>query len=116
MNVFLVRVVQTNIAVGIFWCKVGDLIHLIGEEADPLDCEYVILPPGGVVWFGNEARLPHKHRDSAKSDERWNHLLNVNWLSRTSCDLSNETLLSNKKWKPLRRTKAGKEEQARRVI
>jgi hypothetical protein len=50
MRVFFVRVIRTRESVGIYAAEsIAQLFDMVDEQCDPGACEYVTLPPGGIM-------------------------------------------------------------------
>lgn len=59
MPTFLVRVIQNRDLVGIFFAPNPEyLADLVDECTDPVDCEYMRLPAGGIMWTSPAIPVP----------------------------------------------------------
>ena len=59
MAAYLVRIVETHDIVGFFVAdQMEDLLMAVDECTDPADCEYVELPPGGIMWTSRAIAVP----------------------------------------------------------
>lgn len=59
MSCFLVRVIDTHEAVGIFSADdLAGLIYHIDEITDARECEFAELPSGGLFWGPGAKALP----------------------------------------------------------
>lgn len=65
---WLVRVKHNKVAVGVYFCPIDALFHLIDEIAPPYDCEAARLPFGGF-HFSNNPILPDHYRYKDLSEE-----------------------------------------------
>src|ERR1019366_2649409 len=56
---FVVRLRKGGELAGIFWAPAPfDLHEHVSEVADPAECEYSTLPPGGIIWPRKTAAVP----------------------------------------------------------
>jgi hypothetical protein len=59
MPAFLVRLIQNHDIVGFFAAEeFEDLAMAVDECTDPGACEYVELPPGGIMWTSPAIPVP----------------------------------------------------------
>src|SRR5579871_1471056 len=59
MPAYLVRLIKNKDIVGIFCADdESDLAIVVDECTDAPGCEYMMLPPGGVMWEGKAAPVP----------------------------------------------------------
>lgn len=84
MTAYLVRVRETKEAVGIYnaFDSVG-LFRAIDEHTDPFNCEYTVLPEGGIFFKGTCPSIPNEKLDERlkalwkdpEITERWEEVL-----------------------------------------
>jgi hypothetical protein len=59
MSGYLVRLIKSRDIVGFFAADdVDDVEIAVGECTDPFACEYVELPPGGIMWTSPAVPVP----------------------------------------------------------
>jgi hypothetical protein len=68
MPCYLVRIIDSKEAVGIFYvADIDELCEVIDEATDPGICEYALMPHGGVMW-------PRPHAKAIPlGDIEWEH-------------------------------------------
>ena len=75
MASYVVRLREGGQLAGIFWAAAPfDLHEHISEVADPAECEYSTLPPGGIIWPLKTAAVPILgEHDSGDEQVFFNH-------------------------------------------
>jgi hypothetical protein len=64
MAAYLVRTIDAHDIVGFFVAdEMQDLLIAVDECTDPAGCEYVELPPGGILWSSPAIAVPLKPGD-----------------------------------------------------
>lgn len=77
MKAYLVRVIDSQELVGLYWAKnEAGLYDLVDESCPPAHCEYTPLPEGGIVWEETAPQVPFDMDDEGESLDRreaWAH-------------------------------------------
>jgi hypothetical protein len=69
MPAYLVRLIQNRDVVGFFAADdFDDLVVAVDECTDVPACEYVELPPGGIMWTSPAVPVPFDRRDREDED------------------------------------------------
>jgi hypothetical protein len=56
---YVVRLRENGELAGIFWVTSPFELHeQVSEVAEPTECEYSTLPPGGIIWPCKTVRVP----------------------------------------------------------
>jgi|ERR1700757_855042 hypothetical protein len=67
---YLVRLIKNRDIVGFFAAdELEDLVITVDECTDVPACEYVELPPGGIMWTSPAVPVPFDLRDHDKGEE-----------------------------------------------
>jgi hypothetical protein len=70
MPAYLVRIIDTHDIVGFFYAdKMDELLVAIDECTEPVDCEYIELPPGGIYWGSPAVAVPLQFKDETGASE-----------------------------------------------
>jgi len=70
MPAYLVCVIDTHDIVGFFYAEeMDELFITINECTDPVDCEYIELPPGGIYWGSPAVAVPLEIKDDTDPKE-----------------------------------------------
>jgi hypothetical protein len=71
MPAYLVRIIDTRDMVGFFVAdEMDELIVAVDECTDPGDCEYIEMPPGGIMWTSPAIPVPLKAGDPEDDDSK----------------------------------------------
>lgn len=64
MPAYLVRTIDDHDLVGFFYAdEMDELLIIIDECLDPVDCEYIELPAGGIYWESPAVPVPLEVKD-----------------------------------------------------
>jgi hypothetical protein len=69
MAAYLVRTIDDHDIVGFFVAdEMEDLLIAVDECTDPDDCEYIEMPPGGIMWTSPAIPVPLNPGDPEDDD------------------------------------------------
>lgn len=70
MECYIVRVIETRALVGIFFAEsVKKLVVDVDEDVPPNLCEYVMMPPGGIIASVKQEFPPNKPGPEVMGDD-----------------------------------------------
>ena len=100
---YVVRLRESGQLAGIFWVAVPfDLHDHVSEVADPTECEYSALPPGGIIWPLKTAAVPMLGEyDSGGEQIASNHDPMLGGTCEASESLDHHLRDSDSLWLPL---------------